>query len=32
MSVELFISVISLLLTAICFSYMIGKDINDRQK
>ena len=32
MSVELFISIISMLLTAICFGYMIGKDINDRQK
>lgn len=32
MSVELFISIISMLLTAICFGYMIDKDINDRQK
>ena len=32
MSVELFMSVISMLLTAICLGYMIGKDINEKQK
>ena len=32
MSDELFISVISLVMTCIGFGYMIGKDINDKQK
>ena len=31
MSAELFISIVSLVVTCICFGFMLGKDTNERK-